>query len=80
VERDFVEGRETVRMRSPIAEKVLVAIQKFDQCSLDVMIPLVPRFEREVLEASDRFLLRHRSADHKAGKIECEGPSDSFCE
>src|ERR1019366_10826427 len=54
------------------SKKMLVAIQKFDQRPLNVIIPLVPRFEREVLEAPDRFLLRHLSNDHRAGNIECE--------
>ena len=57
----MVEGRETVGMGPPIAEKMLVAVEKFDQRPLDVMIPLVPRFEREVFKPSDRLLLRHLS-------------------
>jgi hypothetical protein len=32
----------------------------------------VPPFEREVFKASDCFLLRHRSNDHRGRKIECE--------
>ena len=38
----------------------------------DVIIPLVPPFEREVFKAPDCFLLRHRSTDHRGRKIECE--------
>ena len=55
-----------------LSEQTLVAIQKFDQRSLDVIIPLVPRFEREVLKASDRFLFRHLRDDHSARSIESE--------
>src|ERR1700730_7232854 len=67
-------------MRSPIAEQMLSAILKFDQRPLDVIIPLVPRFEREVLKASDCLLLRHRSNDHRGRKIECEVLRAAFSE
>ena len=67
-----MESREPVRVSAPVTEEILAAIQKFDQRFLDVIIPLVPRFEREVLEASNCFLLRHRRADHRSQKIDCE--------
>jgi hypothetical protein len=65
-----VEGRDPVHMGSPIAEKMYFA--KFYQRPLDLIIPLVPPFEREVFKAPDCFLLRHRSTDHRGRKIECE--------
>jgi hypothetical protein len=76
---DLIEGRETGRARRPVAEKMLVAIQKFQQRPLDVMIPLVPRLEGEVLKAPLRFLLRHLSGDHSAENIESEVLSAPFC-
>jgi len=76
---NLIEGRETVRARWSVTEKMLVAIQKFQQRPLDVMIPLVPGFEGEVLKASDRFSLRHLSGDHSAEKFECEVPNALFC-
>ena len=53
-----------------MAEKVIVAIQEFDQCPLNVIIPLVPGFEREVFKAPFRFPLRHLIA-----RIIVRGPS-----
>ena len=38
---------------------MLLAIQEFEQRLFDVIVPLVPGFEREVLETLDCFLLRH---------------------
>ena len=76
----FVEDRDPVHVGSPIAEKMHFAIQKFCQRPLDVIIPLVPPFEREVFKAPDCFLLRHRSNDHRGRKIECEVHRAAFCE
>jgi hypothetical protein len=76
---DLVEGRETGRTRRSVAEKMLIAIQEFDQRSLDVVVPLVPRFEREVFKAQLGFLLRHLSGDHNAGTFECEVLKACFC-
>ena len=40
---------------------MLLAIQELEQRLFDVIVPLVPGFEREVLKASDCFPLRHRA-------------------
>ena len=63
----------------PAAEKTVVAIKKFDHRFLDVVTPLMTRFEREVFEASFRFSLRHPGADHSVRNIGCEGPGASLC-
>ena len=62
-----------------MAEEVLVAIEEFDQRALDVVIPFVAGFEREVLKAALCFAFRHLSADNSAGKFECKvlKPSES---
>jgi hypothetical protein len=62
-----------------VAEKVIVAIQEFDQRPLDVVIPLVPGFEREVFKAALGFPLRHLSADHSALTFECKVLKACFC-
>src|ERR1700687_188394 len=41
---------------------MLLAIEKLEQRLLDVIISLVPGFEREVLKTFDCFPLRHRAA------------------
>jgi len=76
---DLVESREAYRTRRPVADKMFVAIEEFDQCALDVIIPLVPAFEREVFEAPFRFPLRHLSGDHSAGTFEREVPRAPHC-
>jgi hypothetical protein len=53
-----------------VAEEMFVPIQEFDQRPFDVVIPLVPGFEREVFKAALGFPLRHLSADHSARKFE----------
>jgi len=55
-----------------VSEEVFVAIQKFDQRALDVMIPLVPGFEREGFKAPLRFPLCHMRADNSVGAFERE--------
>jgi hypothetical protein len=51
---------------------MFVAIEEFDQRALDVVIPLVPGFEREIFKAALGFPLRHLSADHSALAFECK--------
>ena len=68
----MIEARETYRARWAVAEKMFFALQEFDQRSLDVIIPLVPGFEREVFKPPLCFPLRHLSGDHSAGKFERE--------
>ena len=58
---------------------MIVAIQEFDQRPLDVVIPLVPGFEREVFKAALGFPLRHLSADHSARTFECEDLKTRIC-
>lgn len=58
---------------------MLVAIEELDQRALDVMIPLVPGFEREVFKAPLRFLLRHLSRDNSAESDVTEVPEASCC-
>ena len=58
---------------------MFVAIKKFDERALDVVVPLVPGFEREVFEAPLRFSLRHLSADHSARVFESEVLKAGFC-
>jgi len=58
---------------------VLVAIEEFDERALDVIIPLVPGFEREGFKAPFRFPLRHLSGDHSAGTFEREVLRASHC-
>ncbi len=77
---DFVWGRETVHKRLSISERTLLAIQEFEQRFLDVIIPLVPGFERKVLKTSDCFPLRHRRGDHRDKRAECEVLRAAFCE
>jgi len=47
-------------------------LQKFDQRPFDVVIPLVPGFEREVFKAPFRFPFRHLSGDNSAATFERE--------
>jgi hypothetical protein len=62
-----------------VVEEMFVAIEEFDECPLDVVIPLVPGFERKVFEPPFRFPLRHLRADHSAGAFECEVLKASLC-
>ena len=62
-----------------MAENVLVAIEKFQQRALDVVIPLVPRFQSEVLKPPHRFPLRHWSGDHSEETFEREVLNAPFC-
>ena len=58
---------------------MFVAIEEFDQRPFDVVIPLVPGFEREVFKALFRFLFRHLSGDHSAWEFECEDLKARIC-
>ncbi len=55
---------------------MLFPIEELEQRLFDVIIPLVPGFEREVFETSDCFPLRHRAAiiDIRASYAKFSGP------
>ena len=76
---DLVECRKADGACWGVVEEMFVAIEEFDECPLDVVIPLVPGFERKVFEPPFRFPLRHLPRDHSAGAFECEVLKACFC-